>query len=709
MMKTDYFSNLTALFKPKSICVIGASIKPGKVGYDIFKNIIDYGFNGKLYPINPSYDFILGYKCYPTVLDVKQDIDLAIIAIPAKFVIDVAKQCGESKVKNLVIISAGFKEVGREGAKLEKQLIDLSKEYGFRIQGPNCLGVIDTNTPVNASFAGQMPIKGNIAFISQSGAMGTAILDWSFDNNIGFSKFISLGNKADLNESDFILYLGEDNQTKVILVYIEDVRNGQQFIDTIRRTIPKKPILILKSGKSVAGQKAAVSHTGSLAGSNISYQTTFKQYGVIEVNSISDLFDYAKVFSTQPIPKDNSICILTNAGGPGIVATDSAEKNNLNLRVLKESTLQELQNFLPSSASIYNPVDILGDAQPEIYSKALGTILRDENISSIIILLSPQVSTKPTETALEIVKLNKIIDKPLVCVFMGGPQVTEAKKILAMNRIPVFNFPEDAVESISALVKYKHMCEIIKELKKVKIIGDKNKVKSIIEKVLAENRYSLIGSEASQILESYNIKTAKTYLAENSEEALIIADKIGYPVVLKIASPDILHKSDFGGVILNIKNEKELRESFIGMISNSKKLFPNARIYGIDVQEQGEKGKEIIIGVNKGDPFGHLLMFGLGGIYVNFLKDVSFRLIPIYENEALKMIAETKTYQLLKGVRGEAPSDIDSIINTIYSISQLIEDFPIISELDINPLFVYNVNNGCLAVDVKITLYKEKE
>ncbi|MHA1410179.1 MAG: acetate--CoA ligase alpha subunit [Candidatus Odinarchaeia archaeon] len=700
--KTD----LKALFTPESVCVIGASKTPGKVGHDILKNIIDYGFKGKIYPINPKYKEIYSLRCYPKVEDIEDNVDLAVIAIPARFVPDTVKQCGEKGVKSIVIISAGFKEIGRQGAKLEREILQLSKKYNIRIQGPNCLGVINTAAALNASFAGQMPKKGNIAFISQSGAMGTAILDWSFESNIGFSKFISLGNKVDLDESDFISALSDDPQTKVILLYLEDVKDGENFVAAVKKTIPKKPILILKAGQSASGRKAAVSHTGSLAGSNIAYKTIFKQYGIIEVDTISDLFDYALTFSTQPIPKDSAICILTNAGGPGIITTDATEKNDLKLARFKEETIRKLQETLPPSAALYNPVDILGDAPPERYYNTLKILAEDENISAIIILLSPQVSTKPTETAYEIMKLKEKISKTLVCVFMGGPQVEEARNILSKNKIPTFSFPEDAVESVAAMVKYSEMREYVKKLEKNPVAGDKQKVKEIFSKVRQQNRINLIGVEALEVLKAYNIKTPETILADNSEEAVEFADKIGYPVVLKIESPDILHKTDVGGVALNIKNEKEVKKAFVGMVSTVKKLAPKAKIYGVQVQKQNKKGTEIIIGVSKDVQFGHLLMFGLGGIYVNFLKDVSFRAIPVYKGEAFKMIKETKTYNLLKGVRGQPPSDIDSIIDVVYKISQLIEDFPQITELDINPLFTYEVNKGSLAVDAKITLSK---
>ncbi len=696
---------LSTLFNPKSVSIIGASSKPGKLGYNILENVIKYGYMGRVYPVNPNYQEILGLKVYSNISEINDEIDLAVIVIPAESVVKVAEECGASKVKNLVVISAGFKETGKEGAERERALKDICKKYKMNLLGPNCLGVIDTFTPLNASFAAQMPLKGNIAFISQSGALGTAILDWSFKNRIGFSKVISLGNKADLDESDFINALAADNNTKVILLYIEDVKDGGKFIKSLKKTVKIKPVLVLKSGSSTAGQRAAASHTGSLAGSRIAYETVFKQFGALQVETISDLFNYAKVFSTQPLPKDNSICILTNAGGPGIIATDACEKHGLKLAQLKNETLNNLRERLPPNASIYNPVDILGDAQPERYYKALETLKDDDNVSSLIIILTPQATTKPTETVLELVKLTSMIDKPVAFSLIGGEQVAEAKRILSENNIPVFSFPEDAVESIAALTRYKLIREKKMSHRKFKIPVDKEPIREIIKRVLSENRRTLLSSEACEILSFYNVKTPKVHLASNSEEACEAAAEIGYPVTLKIASPDIIHKSDVGGVALNVKNEEDVRKIFIGMVANAHKLFPNARIYGVEVYEYVEKGKEVIIGVNKDLQFGHLLMFGLGGVYVNFLRDVAFRIVPVTFNDAEEMIKETKVYNLLKGVRGEQPADIDAVIKTILAVSQLVEEFPVISELDVNPLFVYNKGEGCIAVDVKMSLY----
>ncbi len=696
---------MTSLFNPKSVCVIGASTKPGKLGYNILENIVKYGYPGRVYPVNPHYQNILGLKVYSSVSEIDDEIDLAVIVIPAEAVVKVAEECGVKQVKNIVVISAGFKETGKEGAEREKALKDICEKYKMKLLGPNCLGVIDTFTPLNASFAAQMPLKGNIAFISQSGALGTAILDWSFKNRIGFSKVISLGNKADLSESDFIAALAEDVNTKVILLYIEDVKDGDKFIENLRKTVRIKPVLVLKSGSSAAGQRAAASHTGSLAGSKIAYETMFKQFGALQVETISDLFNYAKVFSTQPLPKDNAVCILTNAGGPGIIATDACERYGLKLASLNSETLNNLRKQLPSNASIYNPVDILGDAQPERYYTALEALKNDDNISSIIIILTPQATTKPTETVLKLIKLVDKLDKPVTFSIMGGEQVTEAKKILSENNIPVFSFPEDAVESIAALTRYTFIREKKLSHRKFRISANKEAVREIIKKVLNEGRRTLLSSEACKILGFYGVKTPKVYLASNSDEACSAATEIGYPVTLKIASPDIIHKSDVGGVALNVKNEEDVRKIFIGMVANAHKFFPNARIYGVEVYEYVEKSREVIIGVNKDLQFGHLLMFGLGGVYVNFLRDVAFRIVPVNTQDIDEMIKETRVYTLLKGVRGEKPADIDSVIKTIIAASQLVQDFPVISELDVNPLFVYNKGEGCMAVDVKMSLY----
>ncbi|MGQ4832995.1 MAG: acetate--CoA ligase alpha subunit [Candidatus Asgardarchaeia archaeon] len=699
-------NNIKYLFTPRSVAVIGAAREPSKVGYSIVKNLLECGYSGKIYPVNPKAKEILGLKVYPTVLDIPGDVDLAVIAVKAKIVPMVLEQCGQRGVKAVIVISAGFKEIGVEGAESEKKVIEIAKKYNIALQGPNCLGTIDTYTPLNASFASSIPYRGNIAFISQSGALCTAILDWSLREKVGFSKFISLGNKAVLDEIDFMEEIAKDDNTKVVLVYIESIEDGDKFLKLMPNITKKKPIVIVKGGVSEEGARAASSHTGALAGSYIAYETAFRQTGVISASGVSDLFDFAVAFSTQPIPKGRHVAIVTNAGGPGILTTDACIREGLKLASFSKKTIDKLKEKLPPMANIYNPVDVIGDAKADRYFYAMDNVMADENVDSLIVLLTPQAMTEPVETAKKVVEVKKKYpQKPILAVFMGGPSVDEAVRILKDNEIPTFDFPENAVRALAALTKYGEYLREPVEKPKVFDDVDKETVRNIIRQVRDDNRVVLLGSEAAKLVSAYGISVPEIHLAKNEDEAVKIAEKIGYPVVLRISSPHILHKSDIGGIAINIKSAEEVKQKFREILENAKKYAPDAKIYGIEVYPLAPKGKEMIVGVTRDPQFGHLIMFGLGGIYVNFLKDVSFGLAPLSEKEAREMVQSTKAYTLLSGIRGEPPSDIDKVVESLLRISQLVTDFPEIAEIDINPLFVYEKGKGVLALDVKIILH----
>jgi len=696
------------LFSPKSLAVIGASRNPAKVGHTVLRNIVESGYKGRVYPVNPKADEILVLKCYKSVLDIPDDVDLAVITVPAQIVLDVAKECGEKGVKYLVVISAGFKEIGGEGVDREKELINIGRKYGMRILGPNCLGFIDTFTPLNATFAAVMPKKGRIAFISQSGALITAILDWSIRRGLGFSKIVSLGNKADLDEIDFIQAIGQDKNTKVILLYVESIEKGRRFIEVAREVSKVKPIVVIKGGITEAGAKAAMSHTGAMAGSFTSYRVAFKKSGVLAANTLSELFDYAMAFSNQPIPAGNRIAIITNAGGPGILTTDLSVKYGLRLASFNMDTISKLRSKLPPAAAIYNPVDVLGDARANRYEFAIDTVLSDENVDGLIVILTPQAITEPVETAKAIVKMHrKYPDKPIVAAFIGGDIVQEAANILIEHGIPCFDLPERAVVAMSGLCTYREYLEFFEKIieKEVKFYDvDFERARRIIDKVKSEGRKVLLEVEAKELVRAYGIPTPITVLVKSEDEAVEAASKMGYPVVLKVASPQILHKTDIGGVILNINSDNEVREAFRTILSRVRRYAPRATLYGITVQKMVPKGREVIVGVTKDPTFGHLIMFGSGGIYANILKDVSFRLTPITLAEAKDMVRETKAYALLKGVRGESPADIASVINVLLRLNQLVQEIPEIVEMDINPLFVYEEGEGCIALDVKVVI-----
>jgi acetyltransferase len=698
---------IDVLFNPKSIAVIGASETPGKLGNSVVKNLIESGYIdvGRIYPVNPKGGEILGLKVYRNISEIGTEVDVAVIVIPAKYVLPVVEECGQKGVKALVIITAGFKEIGHEGQEAEKKLLEIAREYGMIVQGPNCLGIVNTHAPYNASFAAGTPEKGIVAFASQSGALMTGILDWSLMEKIGFSKFVSLGNKADLNEADFVDAFGRDPDTKFILLYIENVVEGRKFMGVCRKVAPKKPIFVVKSGTSTAGARAASSHTGSLAGSDMAYTVAFKQSGVMRAEGMAELFDVANVYDDMDLPAGNRIAIVTNAGGPGIITTDFVESMGLQMTKFSDETLDYLRSNLPPAASVYNPIDALGTAQPEDYKISIEAALKDSYVDAVLVLLTPQAMTKPTETAQVMVDANKKYpNKPLLGVFMGGNSMIYPRVVLNEAGIPVFDFPGRAVNALAELYKYTLRRDSLSDEQPPVFKVNKSRVKNIIESVQDDGRRVMLGSEASLVAEAYGIQIARIRLATSTEEAKQIAQELGFPVVMKISSPDIVHKTDVGGLMVGLKTPKEVEDAFVQILENSRKHMPRALIYGVDVQEMVDQGKEIIIGCSKDVQFGPMIMFGAGGIFVNYLKDVAFRLAPMTRSDVKELINETKISTILRGVRGEPPSDLDALEDTILRISQLVTDFPDIVEMDINPVFLFEKGKGISALDVKITI-----
>lgn len=698
-------SDLTRFFNPKSVAIIGASRSPGKIGNVIVKNMISCGFQGKIFPINPKEAEIEGLPCYPSVDKVPEPAELAVLSVPAARSLDAAEMCGKSGVKNMAVISAGFKETGKAGLELERRLVETCRKYKMRMLGPNCVGLMDTHAPINASFAAGFPLKGEIAFISQSGAMVLSILDWSYQVGLGFSKFISLGNKADLTETHFIEDAAEDPYTKVILCYIEDVENGPHFLEVARRASRKKPIIILKSGTSQAGAQAASSHTGALAGSDLAYETAFRQCGVIRARSMPELFDLAIAFANQPIPKGDRVAVVTNSGGPGIVTTDTIELKNLKMARFIKETVNELRGYLPAESNIYNPVDVLGDAKADRYRFSLEKVLADPGVDSAVVLVCPAGVTEPVETAGAMIEMRKAYpEKPLFAAFMGGKKLAEGVRVLSEARIPCFTFPEPAISSISGLVSYARTRDLPVEAEPLAYADvDQKTVKAIFYDVKKDNRLVLLGSEAAEVVAAYGIPAAPTVLATNPEGAAEQADKLGYPVVLKIASPKIMHKTDLGGVKIGLDSPEKVRNGFVEIMDNVHRYLPQVVAHGVEVQKMMPKGTELIIGMTRDVQFGPLIAFGLGGIYVNLLKDVSFRLANgLNGREIENMLAETKAYTLLRGYRGEKPADIRAIVEIIGRVAKLVTDFPEITEMDINPVFAYN--QGASALDIKITV-----
>ncbi|MEW6213820.1 MAG: acetate--CoA ligase alpha subunit [Nitrospirota bacterium] len=694
---------LNNFFSPKSIAVIGASRTPGKVGYDILKNIIQYGYEEAVYPINPEASEILGLKAYPSILNVPNEIGLAVVAVPPQRVSEVIGQCRERGISAAVIITAGFRESGSEGTKLENELVKKAKESGVRFIGPNCLGMIDTHSRVNVSFAAGMPNKGNIGFFSQSGALGIAVLDLALAEDIGFSKFISMGNKADISDEEIMQALAEDDNTKVILGYIEGVSDGRKFLEVASQVSKKKPLIILKSGITRSGAKAASSHTGALAGREAAFDAAFKQSGVIRAHSVGELFNYALAFANQPLPQGPNVAIITNSGGPGILAADASDRSDLQLVPLHKQTVGELRTFLPPVASFYNPIDILGDAGAERYEKALYAVLQDKKVHGVIVLLTPTAVIDVEAAAKAVANIANLIDKPILTSFMGRKSIEPGSKILMKYNVPNYSYPEEAVSSLNAMYHY-HLWINEHDKTYPDFGGLKEKVLDIFNKVKEENRERLSESEVYEILKTYGFSQPKSLLARTSDEAVAAAKGIGYPVVMKIISPQIIHKSDIGGVRINLNSKKEVTDAFFDITTRVRHIMPTAHISGVMIQEMIRGGKEVIMGITRDAQFGHMIMFGLGGVYVEVLKDISFRIIPISQEDAHEMVRETKTFPLLRGVRGETEADIEAIEKSLLILSQLALDFPQIIEADINPLLVKKRGEGVVAVDARFAI-----
>ena len=648
---------LDNFFQPRSIAVLGASDKPGKVGYDVLKNLIQSGYRGKLYPINPGSSEIQGLQSYPCLQDIDQEIDLLIYLIPPQFILSTLDDCKKKGIDSIIAISAGFKETGPTGAKIEREMISRARELGIRLLGPNCLGLLDTSSKVNATFAPGMPSQGNIAFFSQSGALCVAILDWALGEGIGFSKFVSLGNKSDLDETDFMNYLADDETTKVVLGYLEGISDGQAFMKVARKAARKKPVIITKAGGTAAGAKAASSHTGSLAGSEKSIRAAFKQSGIIRAQTVRELFDYALAFACQPIPKGTRLAILTNSGGPGIMAADAIERYGLRLASFTRETQDKLRSSLPSIASIYNPVDIIGDARAERYYQSLKLLLNDPQVDGVLVILTPTAVIDVEETANIVAELSSKSKIPVLASFMGGVSVKQGIKILQTHKIPNYTYPEEAIKVFRVMSDYYRWLNTPQSSFK-RFKTRKQTVKASLKKTREKRIFNLGEEEARDIIAAYGFKTPKSFLVVTSEEAVSAARKIGYPVVMKIVSPDILHKTDVGGVRVGIENDLQVEEAFFDITAQSRQYSPHAAILGVSIQEMVKGGKEVILGMSKDVQFGPLIMFGLGGIYVEVLKDVSFRIAPLSVEDADQMIREINAYPLLRGTRGEQPTDI---------------------------------------------------
>ena len=692
---------------PRSIAIVGASDKEGSVGRAITSNIIK-GYTGKIFPITPTRETVFDRKAYPTVLDVPEEVDLAVIVTKNGVVPEVLEQCGKKGIKGAIVITAGFKEVDEEGAKLERRLAEISKQYNMRIIGPNCLGVMNLapQTMMNSTFLKVTPKSGGIALVSQSGAICAALVEDASAQGIGFSAVISMGNKVDLNEVDMLRMLAQHDQTKVIVMYLEDMTNGREFLEVckqITRTGPvKKPVLVLKSGRSPEGAKAAMSHTGALMGSDEIYDALLTQAGAIRVDSMEELFDYATAFSKQPLPVSGDLVIVSNAGGPAIISTDACSRLGIRMANI-EDIRPAINAVIPPWGTSRNPVDIVGDADFNRFDHVLNLVLAHKNVGSVIVMCTPSATLDYDKLAEVIVNASKKYNKTILASLMGLDEGVKNKEILSDGGVPHYRYAEHAIRAMKAMVRFAQWSSSHGG----KIQGSKvnrKRVEQIFARVRSEGRRNLLEEEGQEVLKAYHIPLPKSILATKDREAVSAAKKIGYPVVMKIASPQIIHKSDAGGVKVGLKNPQEVRKAFREIVRNAKKYDKKATIKGVLVQEMVKGGKETIIGSKQEPGFGPVLMFGMGGIYVEVLKDVTFRVAPVTNSEADEMISSIKTNKLLKGVRGEKPSDVKKLSECIQKISQLVTDFGGIKELDLNPVLVFENGKGCKVVDVRIGL-----
>lgn len=691
---------LEYLIRPHNVAIVGASREPTKIGHVILRNVIENGFpKERVFPINPNVEEVLGLRCYPSVKDVPSELDLAVIVVPANVVPKIIEDCVEKCVKFVAIISSGFREVGN--IELEKKIVEIAKKGGVRILGPNIVGLIDTLVNLNASFLPYLPDKGDVVMISQSGALAAGLLTWTKVKGIGLLDIISVGNRADIDECELIEFFSKDPHTKAITLYIEGIDDGKKFMEVARRVSKEKPIIILKAGKGKKAAEAVRSHTGSLAGLDVAYDAAFKQCGIIRASDIRTLFDYALSLAMLPDPKGENVAILTNGGGVGIMCADACEELKLHLMEIPEDLASALREWMPDFGSVLNPIDLTGMATEKEYYGALSVLLKDERVHTIITLFSHPATLNPMNVAEAIARCVSEVGKtkPVIAVFIGGKECDDATRFLIKNGIPTFDTPERAAAALAT--KYRYVYYKNRPAGKyLEVRREKEMAYEIIARAIREER-NLTQSEACEVARLYGIPTPKKFVAKSLEEVIELVDRIGYPIVLEVESPDIIHKTDVGAIKLNIKDIKELEHAYHDILKSVMEKCVGARIDGVVVRSFVKEGVQVAVGMHRDEVFGPLVMFGSGGVMVELYKDVSFRVAPLTDVDIEEMMNETKIYQILKGFRGH-PKDVDSIKNVLAAVGQLALDFEIISDVDINPLFVYE--SGCMAFDVKILL-----
>ena len=697
-------TSIDRLFTPSSVAVIGASRQEGKTGHEILITLIRGGFEGRIFPVNPKADAIESLPCYKDLAAIGETPDLAVIVVPKDRVKSVVEQCARVGTKAAIIITAGFKESGEEGERLEREILRTAQRAGMRIVGPNCLGIMVPGRKLNASFGGDLPEPGSIGYFSQSGSLLASIVDMARAEGIGFSKCVSIGNKADVGELDLLRYFGRDDETRVIAGYLETITDGDAFVREAERISRDKPILLMKAGETGAGREAASSHTGRLAGTQQAYEVVFERSGIIRCESILRQFDYARALADQPLPAGRNVAVIANAGGPGIMAADALEGEGLTLAPLTDETRHALAEQVPGAANLANPIDVLGDALAETYEAALRLALQDPNVHAVLAIHSPHAMTECDATAEAVVRVaREKREKPVVACFLGAGRVQQAVRILHEGHIPQYESPESAVGALRVMAKYHRWKNRPKRVVKLFPVN-RRKVEQIIDRTLRREQTEIPETDASDILEAYGFVTPRGQVATGAEQAANIADQIGYPVVLKIWSPDILHKTHVEGVKAGLSSRQEVMDAFDLMMYRIPKKRPEADILGCLVQETVSGGTEVYLGVQRDPRFGPLMMFGMGGIMVETLKDVAFHLAPLTAEEAREMLASTRTYQLLRGgEEGERPPvDLDALAEGLQRLSQLVTEFPRIQEMDINPYVVGPEGTKPIAVDARI-------
>jgi len=679
-------SPLLPFFQPKGVVVIGASTSPEKLGYGVARNLIQSGYTGAIHFVSQKSGTLFDRPLYTNLNEVPDPVDLAILIVPTQATPQTIEDCAKRGIKAATIVSAGFREVGAEGAALEAQCVEAAQKHGVRLLGPNCIGTLDTHLPLDTTFLQPpMPTQGGIGFISHSGAFAAAVIDWAREQGFGFSQIVSLGNQADVNETDVLPQVASDEHTKVIVLYMESVSDGRKFVQAASEVTKHKPVIALKVGRFEAGQKAAASHTGALAGSEAAFDAAFAKAGIFRADTAEQMFDWARALENCPLPNGKRMAILTNAGGPGVIAADALETNGLVLSQLTESTLKNLSANLPPSASVHNPVDMLASASPETYASCLKSLLQDENVDGVLVILPPPPMFKTEEVAETLIAAIGHSDKPVVIALMGSTLVETAEQRFRSAKVQTYAFPERAASALGVLAKRKAFLTNFNDEQPTK----KQSIRSSQPTV-------------DELLAAYDIPTTPIKLAQNETEAATLAKALGFPVVMKIASPDILHKSDIGGVLLNINSEEEVNRGYVLLMQRAQQAKPNAHIEGVHIQRQIPQGQEVIIGAVRDPLFGALMMFGSGGIEVEGLKDVAFALAPLNQAGAREMIRKTWAGRKLKGFRSIPAVDEDSVIDVLIKLSHLAMDNESIEEIEINPLRV--LGNGAVAVDVRVKL-----